>query len=463
MYKQPIRFQLTRYPAGSLRELWVVSWPMILSAMSGCLMTLVDRVIISKHFEKSLFALTAVQPWYWTIYFSLMAFFTITQVFVGHYNGAKKNIKAGSTAWSMLILSFALFGIILPLLPFINLLLAKNVEGSGTTYLQILCLFLPFSLGGFGVLGSFFIGRGKVYIIPIVFVCSNLLNIGLTYWFVCGGMGLPALGSNGAAYATGASQVFGFFHFLYFFLSKTNRKTCKTHKIYFNPKILLKCIKTGFPNATASFLNLSGFSLIYQLLALKVSVEHLTAYGMVHACYMLFFFIAEGISKGISSIVSNFLGAKEFLLIKKTFQCAIRLSLVLLVVTAFFMLFYPQLFLGIFFKIPSTSKLFFIQVKHLLFWAWILFFLETVWLILQGTLTAYEDTRFTMLVNVASFWIVAILPIYGFVFLFNWNSVFCWQIMCCDTSLRIFLFYNRYKQKIGLPKELTVTHKACLL
>ena len=403
-------------------------------------MTVVDRAIVASKSSLANFELTGAQPWYWTVYFSSMAFFTITQVFVGTYNGAKKNVKAGSTVWSMLVLAFGMWLFIMPTLPFISMLLSKNLETYGVPYLQIVYAFMPFAIAGFGVIGSFFIGRGKVYPILYIFLMSNLLNIILTYVFVC----KVNFGPCGAAYATGISQIVAFLLFLKAFLSKENVKICRTNKILINTKILLSCIKVGLPNAISSLINLTGLSLIFQMLAIKISQEELTAYGMAHATYIFFYFIVEGIGKGTSSIISNFLGAQALTFIRKTIISAVILNVSLFSIASYFMIIDNTIILKILgANSMNQGALLYEYANSLFFWAWLFFSIECSWVILQGVLTAIRDTRFTMVVNIISFWFITMLPTFLFVFVLNFNSTFCWQILAVDVALRTILFYRR--------------------
>ena len=42
-------YQLTRYSIGSLKEIWAISWPLMLGLLSSSCMLFVDRLLLSRY------------------------------------------------------------------------------------------------------------------------------------------------------------------------------------------------------------------------------------------------------------------------------------------------------------------------------------------------------------------------------------------------------------------------------
>ena len=436
---------LTRHPQGSLQELWAISWPMMLSALAGHLMIITDRLLLSRYSQEAFVAATASQSWYWTFSLSLMALISITEVFVGGYNGSNQHSEIRKVVWQMLWASFLSWILLIPLTFATPLLLANNIQSLGGPYLQILFLFMPFYLAGFGAIGSFFVGRGKTRIIPIVLVTTNLLNIFLDLWFIFGWWFVPSMGIAGAAYATGISQFLGFVFFLVLYFRKRNREAFATHKPHFSMKIMQRCFSIGAPNAFNAFVNLIGWSLIYQMLVAVTSQEQLFAYSIAHSVFVFFWFVLDGLGKGICTTCANSLGQKNYEMMGKTIGSIIKISLLFALATSIFMVFYPNLTIFLFANEPSYYLM--DQSKNVLFWAWVAIFFECIWWGLQNMLVAAGDTRYTTLTNTSSFWLVSLLPIFYFVLGKGWNPSFCWKILTIDLLVRITLLVNRYKSE----------------
>jgi Na+-driven multidrug efflux pump len=62
---------LTKCPAGSIRELWAIAWPMILSSASAsaCLMVFGDRLVLSFYSQDAFDASVSSMSWYWALRF----------------------------------------------------------------------------------------------------------------------------------------------------------------------------------------------------------------------------------------------------------------------------------------------------------------------------------------------------------------------------------------------------------
>ena len=434
---------LTSYPRGSLPELWALSWPMMLSALAGHFMIFADRMILSRYSQTAFVAATASQSWYWAISLSLMALVGITEVFVGGYNGAKEYPQIRKVVWQMIWVSFLSWGILLPLILFAPLLLPSSIQEAGTPYLQVLIFFLPFYLAGFGAIGSFFVGRGETKIIPIVLVTSNFLNIGLDIWFIFGGWFLPSMGVVGAAYATGISQFLAFLFFLAVFLRRRYRESFQTHKLYFSWGIMSKCFSVGGPIAFSAFINLVGWSLVYQMLVVTTTPDQLFAYTISHSVFAFFWFVLDGVGKGICAVCANGLGQKDYKIFYTVIRSFLKLCLLFALITSIFMVFFPELVVFAFAKNPSYHLV--DRSRVVLFWAWIAISFECIWWGFQNMLVSAGDTRYVTLATTLPFWFVSLLPIFLLVFLQGWDPSVCWMLLTLDLFVRIFLLVKRLR------------------
>jgi len=97
------KINLTRHKPGSLRELWAISWPLILTIFSGSCMTFIDRSILAHYKTEAFVACSTAQPWIWTVSTILHSFLVITEIFVGRFNGAREYKKIGPIIWQMLM------------------------------------------------------------------------------------------------------------------------------------------------------------------------------------------------------------------------------------------------------------------------------------------------------------------------------------------------------------------------
>ncbi|OHE73151.1 MAG: hypothetical protein A2007_06385 [Verrucomicrobia bacterium GWC2_42_7] len=439
---------LTKHPAGSVRELWTVAWPMILSSASGCLMLFGDRLVLSFYSQEAFNANVGAMPWYWAFIFAFQKIIGIAQVFVGQFNGEKNFRQIGSVVWQMIWLSLALWIFFIPFAPLgTPYLLAKNLEVLGVPYLQILFLFLPIQYASYGALASFFTGCGKTKVVFLVTLFANALNILLDIWFVFGGWFIPSMGIRGAAWATGLSQVASFLILFLLFYRKSHHQKYGVFYKKIDRALLLRCVKTGLPNGIGALLNCVGWAWLLQVLALHVSMEEFTAFGIAFSVYSVCFFMIEGVGISVGSVCANAIGSKQYWIIGKNLRSAAMLLLCFNLITLYTMVISPQTLIHLFLPVNSSGVI--AQLAgNMLFWAWLMFVVEGFWFSLQSMLTAAGDTKFTMTVNVSTFWLVACLPVY-IILCFNpqQGALRLWQAVVCEQAVRVIFMYWRYRQK----------------
>src|SRR5438046_422766 len=126
-------YQLTRHPIGSLKEIWAVSWPLMLGLLSGALMFFSDRIILANYSVHAMNGAANGGIVGWTALVFPLAIAEITEVFVGRSNG-EGNLRAiGRPVWQMLWISLMM----LPLLSIGSALLAPSIfAGTGNTQFE---------------------------------------------------------------------------------------------------------------------------------------------------------------------------------------------------------------------------------------------------------------------------------------------------------------------------------------
>ncbi|NCA81044.1 MAG: hypothetical protein EOM76_12880, partial [Sphingobacteriia bacterium] len=271
---------LTRYAPGSVREIWTLSWPMILSAAASNLLIFGDRVVLSYYSADAFNANVAATPWCWAFVFVFIAYTGVAEVFVGRYNGARQYWKIGPVVWQMVFFSFALYAVLFPITwRLTKYMIAEKLADPGVQYLNISLLGLPIGVAAWGALASFFVGLGKTKIVFVITVICNIVNIILDVIFVFGWKFIPSYGCVGAAYATFVTQIVTFAIFLAVFLQQKYAKKYHTNKWKFDFHYIKKCLTIGTPHATSAFFNCFAAAIFWQFVAGYVSADDFTGFG----------------------------------------------------------------------------------------------------------------------------------------------------------------------------------------
>ena len=381
--------------------------------------------------------------------FWCIATVSIAEVFVGRYNGANKQDKIGVPVWQMMWLS--LFSVIwfLPLALFAGPYLF-NHEAYITLeidYFRNLMFFGPVAALS-SALTAFYIGRGRVLFVTLVMGLANCINVGLDLVLIFGlEPWIPSYGISGAAFATGIAQTFQATFFFIAFMKPSNQKIYGTKRWWFNKRLFMKCLHIGIPNAIAHSLELLAWVMIFHLMT-QLGSDYITVVTISQSIFFLFTFMTEGVSKGATAIASNFIGSQQHELIGKLLKSGLKLYMIAFVLLGIILLGFPEpiisLFLGDREPLTPATKA---TLSSACFWVWLFFLFDGINWFFIGLLTAAGDTKFIMKVGGAGPWLVALLPIYIFVFKLGAPANITWMLIAFYGMTSCAIYFWRFKSE----------------
>ena len=165
-----------------------------------------DTIVAGRYAEASLAALSVGSAIYMSVYVGLMAVLQALLPIWSELHGARQPERLGHSfrqafyLWAALVLA----GLTLLLNPGFLLSWAdvpQALHGEVRTYLGVLALALPAALG-FRLYSTLNQSLGKPQLVTWVQLGSLAVKVPLSIWFTFGGLGLPALGAPGCAWAT---------------------------------------------------------------------------------------------------------------------------------------------------------------------------------------------------------------------------------------------------------------------
>jgi multidrug resistance protein, MATE family len=441
---------LTKYPQGSLRELWYISFPLMISLMSGSLMLFLDRLFLAHYSLEALNASASASMIAQLIQFWCLSTVCIAEIFVGQYNGAGLQKKVGEPIWQMIWLS--LFACLLfipigwlggPLLFHHSAYANLEIE-----YFEWLMYFGPTTLLS-TALSAFYIGRGKVKFVTCIMVVSNFINVGLDYVLIFGWEDwIPSLGVAGAAIATGLAQLFQAIVFFIAFFRPRNQELFGTGRWQLNRELFWQCLTLGLPNAIAHSLELLAWALIFYLMT-TLGSEYMTVISVAQSIFFLFTFMTEGVSKGATALASNFIGSNQQDLVWKLFLSGIRFYFLVFILLGTVLAFHPEPLISWFLPdqletlTPATMQ----ALKSACFWVWIFFLFDGINWLLVGLLTAAGDTRFIMKVGGLGPWLIALVPIYILVVKQGASADVTWMLIAFYALVSCATYFWRFRSE----------------
>lgn len=441
-------YQLTHYPVGSLREIWTMSWPLMLSLVSNSCMLFVDRLLLSWHSPLALAAGANASMAYYLFLVVPMAICAISEVFVGRLHGEGKLEDAGKPVWqlvwfaAMLSVPLWLAAAYLPDLVFYR----TGNEEHETTYFQMLISFSPVMCASIAFSG-FFIGIGKVRVVTCCTVIANLVNVLAGYVLIFGLGDLPPMGVAGAGLATGIAQTVQMILLVCCFLSEKYRKVYGTSALRFDWNYFSEAVRIGAPAGTAHMVEIFAHYVFFRIV-MMAGTQQLAVAALVQSFYLLFGFVVDAQSKGVGAIVANLLGAREVKLVAKVFKAAVLQHT--LFALAFFALIASQLdtLLGLFFSGEGAAWLedpvLYGMASQAMLWMCLFFLFDGYCWIMIGQLTASCDTKFIFYVSTIVNWLAYVIPVFFLVGLGGRGADAAWMIIAFYSMINFAIYYWRY-------------------
>lgn len=448
---------LTKHPEGSLKELWSIAFPLMISSLSVMSMLFVDRLLLAHYSTQALNAAVNATTLGWSFLVGWMTMASIAEVFVAQYNGAGQKEKLGEPVWQMIWLSLASILCFLPLSLWAGSLFYGNAPEKAyeREYLSWMMYFGP-SCPLYSALCAFFVGMGKPKIITILAVITNVINALLDMVLIFGIEGVIApMGVKGAAIATCGSSIFQVAILFFVFLSKENKMMYGTGKFGLKFSTLWRCIKIGFPTSVFVVLEIFAWAMFYAMMT-TISERHITIAGIGQSLLLLFFFFAEGINKAVSTISGNLIGEKRKNVIREVVLSGIKLHLLFFFVVLVISISAIDLLIGQFLPTATLEMVESIREAMMicLIGNAIYLFFEGVRMVFSGVLTAAGDTMFLLIAGASSVWMLLVLPVY-LVVVKNSAPIEVAILICVLYSIAACLLYF-YRLNKGKWKEISL-------
>lgn len=445
-----LRGRLTRYSEGSMQELWAISFPMMLSLLSINLMTFADRLILSKYDTQAMNSAVIADLVFNMFQFGAMGIASISEVFVGQFNGARKYRRIGEIVWQMVWFSLGSVLFFVPMGLFAGPYLIPDADyiSGGLSFFKWMMFFGPF-FPLHAALASFLIGQGRVKLVMKVTLISNLLNILLDFILIFGvGESIPAMGATGAAIATGVAQMVQALVLLVIFLRPCHRKAYGTGIWHFKPKLFWQIFQVGCPRAVSDMMALSAWCVLSQIVA-RMSEAHSTIFSIGDSFYTLFAFSFWGVQRGITAVVSNYIGANRDELVDQCLKSGFKIILIMMMVFSIPLLFFPEVLVRQFLSEQSAviNDELMTYASSTMRWLWVYFALDAMAWVVCGVLTAVNDTKYVMVMNTISTWMFAVVPIYFCLIYLDSSPDITWMLCALSGFINVTSFYLRYRSR----------------
>lgn len=437
---------LTRYPEGSIRELWNISLPLMISTLASLFMIFTDRIFLAHYSTEALNASVNAGTLAWAMMSGIGMITAMSEVFVAQYNGARHYKRLGIPVWQMIWFTLFSFLFFLPMAFWGSeaIFAGDRYADLEIPYFRWLMFFGP-SYALMMAFSGFFIGRGKTKVMIWLAVIANLINILLDWVLIFGIRGVvPEMGIQGAAIATCLGYLFESVVLGFLFLRKENRLYFGAAYWRFNWKEMKKCCRVGFPQGIFCALEVFGWAIFYWMMT-DLGEKHITISSICQSFTILLSFFCDGLSRGAAAVAGNFIGSRRYHLVGKVLKSGVFLLFFFSLATALVLVVDPI----------DTVRLLFIQnpdasiqgsLKTCMIFAFIYIFFDGLRWVFSGLLVAAGDTFFLLIAGSLSVWVFLLAPVYLIVVRHHLPIEYAWGLTVLYAALFFSIYWARFKQ-----------------
>ncbi|MDY0166456.1 MAG: MATE family efflux transporter [Thermoguttaceae bacterium] len=251
-------------PCGG-REVFALALPLVISTGSWSLMHFVDRMFLLWHNTEAMAASMPAGLAHFTLLCFPLGLATYVNTFVAQYKGAGRPERIGLAVWQGVRIGLwvtPLFILLVPLAPHLFAAAGHHPKLAAleAMYFQTLCFGAGAAVMS-AALASFFTGRGQTRVVMVVDVCASLLNIVLDYLWIFGHFGFPAMGIEGAGWATAASQWFKMLVYWWLMMRPVHVERYGLRAgTRFDAGLMWRLIRFGSPNGLHMLVEVTAFT-----------------------------------------------------------------------------------------------------------------------------------------------------------------------------------------------------------
>ncbi|MEX1029716.1 MAG: MATE family efflux transporter [Paenibacillaceae bacterium] len=283
----------------------------------------------------------------------------------------------------------------------------------------------------------------------VVVIGMNLFHVALNYCFIYGAIGFPQLGVTGVAISTLISQILGLTANLLVLNRRVQIKLLWKDIVRWKRDHVTKILKVGIPSS-ASQLSYFASQIVTTIFIASLGSELLTT--RIYTQNIMFFvmILAISLGRGLQIIVGHLIGAREFEEANKQVMLNLGRSLILTLCAMSIIAIFRYPLLKLFTHDPDILSIGAVLI--------LLGFLmepgRNFNILLERSLQATGDMRFTMGTSVIVIWVFSIPLIYLLGLHWSYGLIGMWVGLIADEWVRGFILFLRWKSKAWVHKAL---------
>ncbi len=397
--------ETTAWRTPSLRDLFVLAWPMILGRAAQSVVGFTDAILVAPLGPDALAATGNGALNALAVFMLPLGVAFIVQSFAAQLSGQPDKARLRRYGWYGLGIALLAEAAALAMIPLTPWLLAHSdytpaVRALMGDYMAIRLVGVGAAVG-VEALANWFGGQGNTRIGLVASVLVMGLNVPLAWWLIHGGAGVPAMGVRGAALASVIASVAGFAYVAWAF-ARAGRDVPTAGWRWSEFR---RVLRFGLPNGVNWFLEFGAFLFFIDVVFARMGTAALAALMAVLQLNSIAFMPAFGLSNAGAIHVGQAIGAEQHDAVPSLVKRAVLVSCAWMGVVGVGYALAPRWLLSAFAPGVAGERAAFMAVAVPLLWvavAWQLF--DATTMAVSEALRAAGDTAWPMRVRIAVSW-----------------------------------------------------------
>ena len=442
------------------KRLLSLTIPIFIESLLVILLGTMDTIMLSKYSDSSVASVGVVNQVFNMIIVVFQVSTLGTSVLCSQYLGAGNNEKVRLVAWLSLIFNFLLGLLISGFLYFDSeavlkwMHLDKSLMSEGVNYFKIvggLAFIQSLSITISAILRSVSMAKYPMIVTAVI----NVLNCVGNYALIFGNFGLPALGAQGAAIATGISRIVALLILGYIVYRKVLPAIPVGLFSMSSFKELRTMLRIGMP-AAGEQMSYSLSQVVVTMFINMIAISVVATRTYVMNVVMFTYLFGLAISLGNSILVGQLIGEKRK---EEAFKICLFSQYLSIGVTTFFagiMAGFGSMILGLLTDNPEIIKL----GAIILCIDFILEFGRSVNMMMVNALRSTGDAVFPVVLGLISMWSLAVGLSWLLGIKLGYGLIGMWIAFTLDECIRAVILLKRWKSKKWMKRDLiSVEHK----
>jgi len=367
------------------------------------------------------------------------AIFTAQYWGKGDLTNLRKVMGIGLTLAISVALFYTLVALLIPKTVLSIYTKDQAVIELGSQYLQIVgfgYIFTAVSLTFMSVLRS----TQNVRLPMVITIIALSTNIFLNYCFILGNFGFPAMGVRGAAIGTLISRIFEFVLIVIFSYRKKTAAAAKLSELRYSFSFFIEVLKTSLPAAINEVFWSLGITTYYAVYA-RIGTEAVAAININATIENMTFVIFIGFANACAIMIGNQIGAGEE---KDAYGYGARFLILSIIISVFMGLFVILLRPHILslYNIEPISYDYAYRIQFI--YAISLWIRASNLILFIGILRSGGDTRYALMVEMASIWLIGVPSALIGGFVLHWPVYYVYALVLSEEIVKLAIVVPRF-------------------